>query len=188
MKSNYNGEASNYTYDDHSRSTKDRDRRQYQPPRTYTFSYDAAGNRLTEVVTGTTPYNQSLTYNSGNQISSSGYSYDGAGNRTAGAGITAAAYNTAGQLISDTKAGSPPATTTPAATTTSSSAKPSPAATRTPTPTVAPTRTGSRRSRQSPTPTTAASPTPTSPTTTPACPFCSPPRPAAPVTRTPVGR
>lgn len=48
--------------------------------------------------------NQSLTYNSGNQISSSGYSYDGAGNRTADAGITAA-YNTAGQMTSSTKAG-----------------------------------------------------------------------------------
>jgi hypothetical protein len=42
-------------------------------PRTYTFSFDAAGNRLTEVVTGTSPSSQSLTYNSGNQISSGGY-------------------------------------------------------------------------------------------------------------------
>jgi RHS repeat-associated protein len=103
MKDNYAGETSSYTYDDHNRLTKDVIAGGANP-RTYTFSYDAAGNRLTAVVNGTSPSNQSLAYNSGNQVSSSGYSYDGAGNRTTGNGITAA-YNTAGQMASSTKAG-----------------------------------------------------------------------------------
>lgn len=103
MKDNYAGESHSYTYDDHNRLTKDIVSGGSNP-RTYTYSYDAAGNRLTAAVTGSGPSSQSLSYDSGNQVSSSGYSYDGAGNRTAGDGITAA-YNTAGQLTSSTKTG-----------------------------------------------------------------------------------
>lgn len=103
MKDNYAGESHSYTYDDHNRLTKDVVSGGSNP-RTYTYSYDAAGNRLTAAVTGTSPSSQSLSYNSGNQVSSSGYTYDGAGNRTAGDGVTAS-YNTAGQLTGSTKAG-----------------------------------------------------------------------------------
>lgn len=103
MKDNYAGESHSYSYDDHGRLTQDAVSGGANP-RTYSYSYDDAGNRLTAAVTGTSPSSQSWTYNSGNQVSSSGYSYDGAGNRVAGDGVTAT-YNTAGQLTSNTKAG-----------------------------------------------------------------------------------
>ncbi len=103
MKNSHAGEASAYSYDDHSRLTKDV-LTGGTNPRTYTFSYDTAGNRLTAVTTGTTPSSQSLAYNPGNQVSSTGYGYDGAGNRTTGDAITAA-YDTAGQMTASTKAG-----------------------------------------------------------------------------------
>lgn len=61
-------------------------------PRTYSYGYDAAGNRTTSSVTGASPSSQSLSFNAGNQISSTGYSYDGAGNQTAQPGRTAT-YN-----------------------------------------------------------------------------------------------
>jgi RHS repeat-associated protein len=61
-------------------------------PRTYTYGYDAAGNRTSSSVTGTSPTSQTLTYNAANQITSTGYSYDGAGNLTAWPGH-AATYN-----------------------------------------------------------------------------------------------
>jgi len=101
MKNTYAGEASAYSYDDHNRLTKDV-LTGGTNPRTYTFSYDTAGNRLTAVTTGTTPTSQSLAYNPGNQVSSTGYGYDGAGNRTTGDAITAT-YNTAGQMTATTK-------------------------------------------------------------------------------------
>lgn len=49
---------------------------------TFKYSYDTDGNRINAVVTGATPSAQSLTYNSADQITTSGYSYDGAGNLT----------------------------------------------------------------------------------------------------------
>jgi len=101
MKNTYAGEASAYSYDDHSRLTKDV-LTGGSNPRTYTFGYDTAGNRLTAVTTGTSPTSQSLGFNAGNQVSSTGYGYDGAGNRSTGAGITAS-YNTAGQMTATTK-------------------------------------------------------------------------------------
>jgi len=105
MKNNYTGESNTYGYDDHDRSTRDVVAGGTNP-RTYTFGYDAASNRLSAVVTGTSPVNQTPSYNSGNQISSTGYSYDGAGNRTTGAAVTAT-YDIAGQLTSTTRLTSP---------------------------------------------------------------------------------
>lgn len=64
---------------------------------TYTYTYDADGNRLTAVTTGSNPAGQTLTYNPGNQISSTGYSYDGGGNLTAAPGATYT-YNGAQQM------------------------------------------------------------------------------------------
>jgi RHS repeat-associated protein len=61
-------------------------------PRTYTYGYDAASNRTSSVVTGTSPSSQTLTFNAANQITTTGYTYDGAGNLTAWPGHTAT-YN-----------------------------------------------------------------------------------------------
>jgi len=54
-----------------------------QTNNTYTFTYDADGNRKTAIVTGSNPATQSLTFNPANQITTTGYAYDGAGNVTA---------------------------------------------------------------------------------------------------------
>jgi RHS repeat-associated protein len=68
---------------------------------TYGYTYDADGNRLTSSLNGTTV--QSLTYNAANQITSTGYSYDGAGNLTTepaatGSGSATYTYNAAEQM------------------------------------------------------------------------------------------
>ena len=61
----------------------------------YAYTYDKAGNRTSVKVDGTaTP---TVSYNSGNQISSTGYSHDAAGNRTAHPAQGAFTYNAAGQ-------------------------------------------------------------------------------------------
>ncbi|MFF1571332.1 RHS repeat domain-containing protein [Leifsonia sp. NPDC058292] len=64
---------------------------------TWNYTYDARGNRLTAVVTGAAPSSQTLTYNAANQITSTGYTYDGAGNLTAAPGATYT-YNGAQQM------------------------------------------------------------------------------------------
>lgn len=64
---------------------------------TWNFTYDARGNRLTSTVTGASPSSQTLTYNAANQITSTGYSYDGAGNLTATPSATYT-YNGAQQM------------------------------------------------------------------------------------------
>ena len=61
------------------------------------YGYDADGNRTSVTTDGTTT--QSLSYNSANQISSPGYSYDGAGNLTAAPGAIYG-YNAAEQMTS----------------------------------------------------------------------------------------
>src|SRR5215472_15172154 len=66
---------------------------------TFAYTYDADGNRTSVKTDGTTT--QSLTYNSANQISSSGYAYDGAGNMTASPGASYT-YNAAEQMTSST--------------------------------------------------------------------------------------
>ncbi|WP_354570472.1 hypothetical protein [Glaciihabitans sp. UYNi722] len=99
---------------------------------TYTYTYDADGNRKTAVVTGSNPATQSLTFNAANQITNTGYSYDGAGNLIATptatytynaaeqmtqavvGGVTST-YTYAGasqsQVLSETRGGSSPITT-----------------------------------------------------------------------------
>jgi len=64
---------------------------------TYAYTYDARGNRLTAAVSGTDSSSQTLTYNAASQITSTGYSYDGAGNMTASPGATYT-YNAAEQM------------------------------------------------------------------------------------------
>lgn len=97
------GETNTYTYDDHDRLTKDAVTGGSNP-RTYTYGYDVSGNRTSSSVTGSSPTSQSLAYNDANQIKTSGYSYDGAGNLTTSPARTAT-FNAAGQQTSSTVAG-----------------------------------------------------------------------------------
>lgn len=71
---------------------------------TWTYTYDAAGNRLTATASGDTTSSQTLTYNAVGQITSDGYAYDATGNMTAAPGATFT-YNGAQQLTSSTKDG-----------------------------------------------------------------------------------
>ncbi|MFD0791180.1 RHS repeat-associated core domain-containing protein [Microbacterium insulae] len=52
-------------------------------PTAWTYTYDARGNRLTATATGGVSSSQTLTFNAGNQVTTAGYSFDGAGNMTA---------------------------------------------------------------------------------------------------------
>lgn len=103
------GETSTFGYDDHATGQGQTGRLLTVAvtggpnPRTYTYGYNTAGNRTTAAVTGTTPASQSLAYNNANQISTTGYSYDAAGNRTATPTITAT-FNAAAQTTTTTKA------------------------------------------------------------------------------------
>ncbi|MCM3780652.1 RHS repeat-associated core domain-containing protein [Microbacterium hydrocarbonoxydans] len=51
-------------------------------PSMYTYTYDARGNRLTATVTGAGASTQSLTFNAANQVTNTGFVYDGTGNLT----------------------------------------------------------------------------------------------------------
>jgi RHS repeat-associated protein len=78
--------------------------------KTFTYNYDARGNRLTAAATGTGT--QTLTYNPGYQITTAGYTHDGAGNLTTQPSNATLAYNGADQMTSATPTnGSTPATT-----------------------------------------------------------------------------
>lgn len=97
------GETTTYSYDNAGRLTQAAVTGGANP-RTYAYGYDAAGNRTSSSVTGSSPSSQSLTFNAGNQITSTGYAYDASGNRTARPGHTAA-YNGAGQQTSTVTGG-----------------------------------------------------------------------------------
>ncbi|WP_146244766.1 RHS repeat domain-containing protein [Curtobacterium sp. MCPF17_051] len=71
---------------------------------TWTYTYDSAGNRLTETVTGDRSTSQALKFNAVGQITNDGYSYDGTGNMTTAPGATFT-YNGAQQMTSSTKDG-----------------------------------------------------------------------------------
>lgn len=97
------GQTNTYTYDDHNRLIKDVVTGGSNP-RTYTYGYDASGNRTSSTLTGTSPTSQTLAYNDANQIKTTGYSYDGAGNLTTSPARTAK-FNAAAQRTSVTVAG-----------------------------------------------------------------------------------
>ena len=66
--------------------------------KTYSYTYNSNDNRLTA-----TAQSQTLTYNPGNQITTTGHSYDGAGNMTAQPGNGTMTYTAADQLATVTK-------------------------------------------------------------------------------------
>lgn len=100
-KDNITGAVTNYTYDGAGRLTK-AVITGGPAPTTYTYTYDARGNRLTSSG-GTTPP-KNFTFNSANQITNTGYTFDGSGNMTAEPGATYS-YNGANQITSSTKNG-----------------------------------------------------------------------------------
>lgn len=101
VKDNLSGAVTAYTYDTAGRLTK-ATVTGGPAPTTYTYTYDARGNRLT--ATGGTAPAQSFTVNAANQITSAGYTYDGAGNLTADPKGTYA-YNGAQQMTGVTVGG-----------------------------------------------------------------------------------
>jgi RHS repeat-associated protein len=68
---------------------------------TYAYTYDADGNRTSAIVHGSNPSSQTLTYNAADQITNTGYAYDGDGNGTSSPTGTAT-YNGAEQMTSST--------------------------------------------------------------------------------------
>lgn len=68
----------------------------------YSYSYDKNGNRLTDAANTTVT---TYTYNAGNQTTTTGFSYDGAGSQTTGTPLSAAAYNGYDQATSLTPSG-----------------------------------------------------------------------------------
>ncbi|SEF20674.1 RHS repeat-associated core domain-containing protein [Amycolatopsis pretoriensis] len=97
---NLTGAVSLYSYDTSNRLTAISNHGGHD----YAYTYDKAGNRLTAKVDGTTT--QTLTYNTGNQISNTGYSHDAAGNRTADPAQGTFTYNAAGQTTTRTQGSS----------------------------------------------------------------------------------
>jgi RHS repeat-associated protein len=83
FESNY-GEVFNrtYTYDQVDRISSMTDSASGQQCKGLSWTYDAWGNRLTQLPTSGTCGNSSLSYAATNRISSSGYTYDAVGNLT----------------------------------------------------------------------------------------------------------
>jgi RHS repeat-associated protein len=98
------GAVTLYSYDQGDRLTKATN----IDGKTYDYTYDANGNRTSAKLDGVTQ--QTLTYNAGNQITSSGFSYDAAGNQKTGSAAHSFAYNAANQLISGKDAKGAPVT------------------------------------------------------------------------------
>jgi RHS repeat-associated protein len=97
QRDNLTGQVTAYTYDEAGRlltATQSGG----TAPNTYTYTYDSRGNRLTANVTGGTSSSQSFTFNAANQVTSSGYTFDGTGNLTADP-AGAYTYNGAEQMV-----------------------------------------------------------------------------------------
>ncbi len=125
LETAYDGHAIDYSYDDLSRLLA----ADYfaawdavNPVRDYTFAYDVAGNRTSEVVNvnGSPFSSQTHTYDAANRISNAGFAYNDAGQMTAdgtlsyswdragrllGAGDSSYAYNGLGQRVQQTVSG-----------------------------------------------------------------------------------
>lgn len=73
-----------------------------QAAQSYDYTYDARGNRLTSVGPDDT---RTRTYNAGNQTTTAGFAYDGAGNLTADPEVGTLGYTAGDQLDSVTRGG-----------------------------------------------------------------------------------
>jgi RHS repeat-associated protein len=96
-KNNLTGLVTAYTYDAGGRLTGVTETG--TGATSYSYTYDSNGNRLTATATGASPSSQTLTDNAANQISTAGYTFDGAGNLTADPSGTYT-YNGAEQMTS----------------------------------------------------------------------------------------
>lgn len=106
-KDNVSGATTSYTYDAAGR-IKQAKTTGGDAPKTYDYTYDTRGNRLTATTknaAGTTTSSQALAFNAANQVTTTGYTYDGAGNLTADPQGTYA-YNGAGQMVESAKGAS----------------------------------------------------------------------------------
>ncbi len=103
------GQSTTYTYDSRGRITKAATAGSGTATAgTWEFGYDVRGNRTSAKFTttgGTVTTNQALTYNAANQITNTGYTYDGAGNLTAAPEYTFT-YNAAEQMTTAVHNGS----------------------------------------------------------------------------------
>ncbi|WP_199885609.1 RHS repeat-associated core domain-containing protein [Streptomyces sp. CB00455] len=91
-KDNLTGKTTSYSYDSGNRLTKVATS---GGGKTYTYTYDARGNRKTST-DGTTT--QNLAYDAANQITTPGYTYDGQGNLTTTPALSAATFDAAGRM------------------------------------------------------------------------------------------
>ena len=104
-RNNLTGQVTTYSYDTGGRITQAAQTGGSASNNTWAYSYDSRGNRLTANVTGSTPSSQTFTVNAANQITTTGYTFDGAGNMTADTAGTYT-YNGADQMTAVTRAGS----------------------------------------------------------------------------------
>jgi RHS repeat-associated protein len=88
------GARSDYTYDAANRLTQVTNYHGH----TYAYGYDANGNRTTTTIDGTNT--QSLTFNTGNQITNTGYHFNTAGQQNHAPDQGVLTYNAAGQMTS----------------------------------------------------------------------------------------
>jgi YD repeat-containing protein len=105
QRNNLTGQVTSYAYDGNGRlSSATQSGGTASSNSTWTYTYDARGNRLTATTTGAGAASQTLTYNAANQITSTGYGYDAAGNLTADPSGSYT-YNGAGQMTGVTQSG-----------------------------------------------------------------------------------
>ncbi|MEU1125603.1 RHS repeat-associated core domain-containing protein [Streptomyces sp. NPDC005899] len=97
-KDNLSGKTTQYDYDTANRLTEVATD---GGGKTYTYTYDARGNRKTST-DGTT--DQSLSYDAANQITTTGYTYDERGGLTKTPKLSALTYDAAGRMATATTA------------------------------------------------------------------------------------
>lgn len=100
VKDAVDASATTYQYDAKGQLTK-ATRTGGKTPKIYNYTYDNRGNRTTSVASGPYPATN-FTFNPANQVTTTGYTYDAAGNLIKDTGGSFA-YNGAGQMISHTR-------------------------------------------------------------------------------------